>query len=176
MIGGCADQIPSAPGLVQPQRKVEVVVQPAPRIETGAAGGTDTSGVKVLFDRQLRAANSTEHRSRLEFLPRPRLQIVIGESIVALLASVVLAAAPDLDGDDVEFAPVMNAPRLRVELDAEDVRTVGSIAYVAWRFGFHCTDANTVCDGWRRAATTVPFQRARSRRSVAAELFRPAAR
>gem|GEM_PF-3947218 len=89
------------------------------RIETRSAVGAGIPGRQIGRDRKLGASHTAKHGQRVEFIARPRLQMVIREHVVTVLARVVLATAPELDGYDVQLAPIMRAPGLRIDVESQ---------------------------------------------------------
>lgn len=89
------------------------------RIEARAAVGAGIPGRQIGRDRNLGAAHTAKHGQRVEFIARPRLQMVIREHVVTVLARVVLATAPELDGYDVQLAPIMRAAGLRIDVESQ---------------------------------------------------------
>jgi len=97
-----------------------MVVISAARIERRIAGRALVERTQILSDAQLDPTCSTQHRWLIPFATRPDSDRVIGQCIVAALASIVEAATLHFDCDDVEFAVVVGAASLRVEVDSHD--------------------------------------------------------
>jgi hypothetical protein len=78
----------------------------------------------VLMDGQLRAANSAKYCLLVPLGPRPNLNGVIGEGVVALFARIVNATTFHLYSDDVGGSVIMLATGLRIKVDAAHVRMI----------------------------------------------------
>src|SRR5580704_11214271 len=81
--------------------KIEMIVVAAPRIELCLACRTARVALHVIANGQHCSARAAEYRLLVPFILRPDRYRMIGECLVAILASVVLAATFHLDGDDV---------------------------------------------------------------------------
>lgn len=67
---------------------------------------------------------AAQNRVCAESAFRPSLRAMIFEFGVAFVTWKITSAAFEFDGDDVEFALVMSAPRLRVNVNADNRFTV----------------------------------------------------
>jgi hypothetical protein len=76
----------------------------------------------VLRDAQLISAGAAENRRLVPLLPRPGLNRVVCQRVMALLAGVIDAAAFHPDGNDVEFGSVMSAACRGIEFDPANFR------------------------------------------------------
>ena len=63
-------------------------------------------------------ASSAENSFGVPFSPGPDLDGVPSQRVMAILARVIDAAAPHLNGDDVDWFVVVNAAGLRINLHA----------------------------------------------------------
>jgi len=100
--------------------EVEVVMAAASGIESGAAMRAARVAREIGGNGEGGAAGATEDGGLVKLGWRPRLEGVVGESVVAILAGVEEAAAAHLDGNDVGGLVVVEAARLRVEVEAVD--------------------------------------------------------
>lgn len=55
-------------------------------------------------------------------LRRPHRSVMVGRFLVAQMARIKIAAAPEPDGNDVELCPVVHAPRLVIHGGAHNGR------------------------------------------------------
>jgi|SRR5215472_8265904 len=101
-----------------------MVVVAAGGIERGLARGTAGIAPKVLGDGEFGAAGSAEDSRVVPFGLRPDLDGMVSKGDVAILAGVVEAAAPHLDGDDVGGAVVVEAAGLGIEVQSADFWSV----------------------------------------------------
>jgi hypothetical protein len=97
----------------------------AARIERRTAFRTGVIARQILVDRQFRSARAADYGTRIVLVAVPLLQRVIGEGVMAVLARVVLAAAAEFDGDDVQIGVVVGAAGLGVCANAQDLRADG---------------------------------------------------
>ena len=88
-------------------------------VEEAAAGGAAVRG-EVGVDGQLGAADAAEDGELFSLAAGPLLGGVVRGLGVAEVAGVVVAAAEELDGDDVDGRAVVDAPGLVVDGGAED--------------------------------------------------------
>jgi hypothetical protein len=80
----------------------------------------------VLVDCQLGAAASAEHCFFSPFTPRPKFNLMASQLFVAILASIIRAAASHFDRDDIQRTGIMDAPRLCVQPYADYLRRLHS--------------------------------------------------
>jgi hypothetical protein len=97
--------------------EIELVMVAAAGIEGRAAGWASVATRHVLLDGHFLSARPTKHGGLSPFRARPHLDGVVGQCLVAVLACVVDAATFHLDGKDVEYAAVVSATRVRIEVD-----------------------------------------------------------
>ena len=95
-----------------------MVVVAATRIETRTTRRAARFALHVFRDRQLRAALAAQNCFLLPFLPRPRLDRMSGQRVMAILARVKFAAALHLDRNNVRRPVIMRATGLAIELDS----------------------------------------------------------
>ena len=93
-----------------------------PRIELLTASRTARFALHVLANSQLCAAGSAKYRRLVPFSFWPNLDIVIGQSGVAILARIVNPAALHFDRDDIRRSVVMCATGPRIKIDAAHIR------------------------------------------------------
>ena len=89
-------------------------IEPSPTV--GALSGRS----EILVNPHLGTAFAAQHRSHVESIPRPPLDVVGLDLVMAGVASVQTPAARKADGDDVQEATVVRTAALRVQVDAED--------------------------------------------------------
>ena len=70
------------------------------------------------------SAPAAEDRTRVELRFRPNFRRVPGKFGVALMTREPIAAAPELDRDDVVLAVVVSATRFSIHVRADDVHAV----------------------------------------------------
>jgi len=114
-------------GLGNGRFKIEMVVVAASGVEGSLAGGAAGVALQVLGDGEFGVAGSAEDGRLVPFGIGPDLGGMPGEGNMAILAGVIEAAAPHLDGDDVGGAVVVEAAGLGIEVQSADV----------WRFCGH---------------------------------------
>ena len=98
--------------------KIKMMMVPAPRIETRAALRAARFTLHILRDTQLRAALAAQNCFLRPLLPRPRLDRMPSQSVMAILARVKFAAALHLDRYDVRRPVIMRATGLAVEVNS----------------------------------------------------------
>jgi len=74
----------------------------ASRIKGCSAEGTGIITIKILSNTHLGFAGSAEDRFCVPFILRPALRFVAGRFLVAMVAGVIRAAAPEFYCDDIE--------------------------------------------------------------------------
>ena len=94
------------------------MVAATPRIEASTALGTHASARQIFVDSKLTSTCAAQNGYRVARSPRPRRNRVIRYRIMTILARVELAAALELDRDDVEWRTVVSAPRLAIQADS----------------------------------------------------------
>ena len=99
-------------------RKIKPVMFSARRIEECSTMRAPVVARHVFVDRHLISASAAKNRSPVPLLPRPHLDRMARQSLVAVLAGVINAAAFHLDRDNVEFGPIVQAARPRVQIDS----------------------------------------------------------
>ena len=102
-----------------------MIVVAAGGVEGGVARGADRIALEVSGDGEGGAAGAAEDSVLMELGGRPRLDGVIGESIVAVFACIEEAAAFHFNGDDVERGMVVEAAGLGIEMEAVDIWSGG---------------------------------------------------
>ena len=93
---------------------------PASRIEWGRADRAARLALQVFGNRQLCAACSTQNDFLIPFAARPNLDGMTCERDMAVFAGIVGRAALHFDGDDVRLSMMMQATRLRIEIQSTD--------------------------------------------------------
>src|SRR5260370_24911560 len=105
-----------------------MTMRPAPRIEPRAPSRTTRLAAQILPNRQLRAASPAQNRPLLPLAGRPNRNPTPRQHNMAILASVVHAAALHLDRDNIRRRVIVHTPRLRVEIDsAHDWRLLSAL-------------------------------------------------
>jgi hypothetical protein len=95
-----------------------------PRIERLTANRAARFAMRVLANGQLCAAGSAKYRLLVPFALWPNVDLVIGQSRVAIFARIVNPAALHLDRDDVRGPVVMCTTGLRIEIDTAHGRRI----------------------------------------------------
>src|SRR5260370_19463727 len=93
-------------------------IRPAPRIDPRAESRTTRLAAQILPNRQLRTACPAQNRPLLPLAARPNRNRMPRQRNMAILASVVHAAALHLDRDNIRRRVIVHTPRLRVEIDS----------------------------------------------------------
>jgi hypothetical protein len=117
-------------------RKIEMVVVPASRIEWGRADRAARLALHVFGNRQLCAACATQNGLLIPFAARPNLDGMTCERDMAVFAGIVGGAALHFDGDDVRLRMVVQATRLRIEIQSTDLWSTGGCGRAEERFPF----------------------------------------
>ena len=99
-------------------------MEAAALVEEAVAGGAAVGG-EVGVDAQLGPADPAQDRFLAAAFLGPLACRVVGGLLMAEVARVVVAAAEELDGDDVHGRAVVDAPGLVVDRGAEDGRGGG---------------------------------------------------
>jgi hypothetical protein len=94
---------------------------PASGIKRRPASWARVSARHVPLNTHLMPASAAEHRGLTPLRPRPNPNRVPRKRLVAILAGVINPAALHFDRDNVELAPVMRAPRLRIQLHSANL-------------------------------------------------------
>src|SRR5882724_407966 len=111
-------------GLLEFFLKIEMVVVPASRIEWGRADRAARLALQVFGNRQPCAACSTQNGFLIPFAARPNLDGMTCERDMAVFAGIVGGAALHFDGDDVRLRMVVQATRLRIEIQSTDLWSI----------------------------------------------------
>jgi hypothetical protein len=90
-------------------------MQPAARIEPHPASRTTIPARHVLRDAQLSPTDPAKHRRLPPLVPRPDLNRMPRQSLVAILAGVIHPATLHLDCDHIQRASPVHTPRLRIQ-------------------------------------------------------------
>jgi len=98
-----------------------MVVVPASRIEGGRAGRAARLALHVFGNRKLCAACPTQNGFLIPFAARPNLDGMTCERDMAVFAGIPGGAALHFDGDDVRLGMVVQATRLRIEMQSTDL-------------------------------------------------------
>ena len=96
--------------------KIEIAVICACGIETASARRADRHTIQILIDCELVPARAAQDRSLGEFADGPDLGLVTGDGCVTFKARKPTAAAFESYGDNIEFAVVMSASGLRIDI------------------------------------------------------------
>ena len=113
-----------------------MVVVPASRIKGGRADRAARRAFHVFANRQLCAACPTQNGFLIPFAPWPNLDGVTCDRDMAVFAGIVGRAALHFDGDDVRVRMVVQATRLRIEIQATDLWSICRRGPVEDRFLF----------------------------------------
>ena len=113
-----------------------MVVVPASRIEWGGADRAARFATHVLANRQPCAACPTQNGFLFPFAAWPNLDGMACERDMAVFAGIVGRAALHFDGDDVHLLMVVQATRLRIEIQSTDLRSIGTCGPAPDRFLF----------------------------------------
>jgi hypothetical protein len=97
-----------------------MVMVAAGGVKGGKAMGAARVGFEVGGDGELDAAGAAKDSWFVPFGLGPGFDRVAGQGVVAVFASVEVAAALHFDGDDVESGMVMKAASLWIEMEAAD--------------------------------------------------------
>ena len=89
------------------------------RIKPGAALRTNRIALEIFGNRQLTTAISAQNRLRFKFVQFPNFRQMIGTFRVTLETRKPIAATFEFNGDNIGFAFVMSAPRLRVNIRSD---------------------------------------------------------
>jgi hypothetical protein len=92
----------------------------ATRIELTLAMRADGFALEIFANGQLLSAISAQNRTFAEFLFQPNLRRVFGKRGMTLMTRKPVAAAFELDRDDVALVMIMGAARLRIDVHAHD--------------------------------------------------------
>ena len=79
--------------------------------------GTSVTACHVPCDAEFQFAGTAEHGWLAPFRLRPDFYRVVCQSLMAVFAGIVDAAALHPDCNDVQFRPIVSAARLRVEIN-----------------------------------------------------------
>jgi hypothetical protein len=116
-------------------REIKMVVVSAPWIELLAAVRAARFALHVLTYAQLGAASAAKNCSLLPLALRPDFDRMSGERLMTFLARIIHAATLHFDRDDVGWAAIMLAARLRIQIYAAHIQSFrnhnapGEIAY-----------------------------------------------
>src|SRR6266849_8931079 len=113
-----------------------MVVVPASRIEWGGADRAARRALHVFGNRQLCAACATQNGFLIPFAARPNLDGMTCERDMTVFAGIVGGAALHLDGDDVGLRMVVQAARLRIEIQSADLWSIWMCGAAEDRFLF----------------------------------------
>lgn len=106
-----------------------MVVVAASGIERRGTYGAARFALQVFANRKFCTAGSAQNGLLAEFAEWPHLDGMTGERDVAVLAGVVRAATLHFDGDNVCRRMVVQATRLRIEIQPTDVWSF----WIGWR-------------------------------------------
>jgi hypothetical protein len=98
----------------------------APGIESAAARRACGVTFYIFANCKLVPAGPAEYSAFVEFADGPNPGVMVCDRRVTFIARVPAAAALELDGDNIQLAVVMNAPRLRADLDAINLHAENS--------------------------------------------------
>jgi len=123
-------------GLLELFLKIEMVVVAASRIEWGRADRAARLALQVFGNRQLCAACSTQNGFLIPFAARPNLDGMTCERDMAVFAGIPGRATLHFDGDDVRVRMVVQATRLRIEIQSMDLWSIRTCGTAEERFLF----------------------------------------
>ena len=113
-----------------------MVVVPASRIERGRAARAARLALQVFANRQLCAACPAQNGFLIPLATWPNLDGMTCERDMAVFAGIVGRAALHFDGDDVHLLMVVQATRLRIEIQSTDLWSICRRGPVEDRFLF----------------------------------------
>lgn len=102
--------------------KIKLRMPAAAGVEGNVAGRALVAAGHVLLDAHLISTGAAQDRVLGPLGPRPDFDRMVSQSLVALLAGVVDAAAFHLDRDNVENGSIVSAARLRIQIDSANFR------------------------------------------------------
>jgi len=123
-------------GLLELFLKIEMVVVPASGIEWGRADRAARLALQVFGNREPCAACPTQNGFLIPFAPRPNLDGMACEGDMAVFAGIPGGAALHFDGDDVRMSMVVQATRLRIEIQSTNLRSICMCGAAEERFLF----------------------------------------
>ncbi len=123
-------------GLLELILKIEMVVAPAFGIEWGRADRAARFALHVFGNRQLCAACAAQNGFLIPFAPWPNLDGMTCERDMAVFAGIPGGAALHFDGDDVPVRMVVQATRLRIEIQSTDLWSICRCGAAEDRFLF----------------------------------------
>jgi hypothetical protein len=98
--------------------EIKMIVVAASGIELRPTAWATIFALHILMDGQFYATGATEYGSLAPFPLGPHLDLMIGERVMTILASIVDATALHFDRNDVCGAVIVLATGLRIEIDA----------------------------------------------------------
>src|SRR6266478_305997 len=115
-----------------------MVVVPASGIEGGRADRAARLALHVFANRQPCAAGSAQNGFLIPFARRPNLYGMARERDMAVFAGIVGGAALHFDGDDVRLRMVVQARRLRIEIQSTNLWSICRCGAAEDWFLFSC--------------------------------------
>ena len=103
-------------------RKIKLRVFSAAGVKPNVAGRAIVAAGQVLLDAHLISTGAAQDRALSPFGLRPDFDWMISQSLVAILAGVIDAAAFHLYRDDVENGPIVSAARFCIQIDSANFR------------------------------------------------------
>lgn len=102
-------------------------------IELMPAVRADGFAVEIFVNGQLLAAISAQNCALTKFFFRPTLSRMPGEHIVTLMTRKPFPAALELNRNNIALAMIMSAPRLRIDIDADNLDPVDCFRHAGTR-------------------------------------------
>jgi hypothetical protein len=102
-------------------------------IELMLAMRTHGFGLQILVNGQLLATIPAQNRALIEFFFRPRLSRMPGERIVTLMTRKPIAAAFELNRNNIALVMIMSAARLRIDINAHNLDPVDCFRHAGTR-------------------------------------------
>ena len=90
-------------------------------------------GLQILVNDQLLPTIPAQNRALIEFFFRPRLSRMPGERIVTLMTRKPIAAAFELNRNNIALAMIMSAAGLRIDIDADNLDPVDCFRHAGTR-------------------------------------------
>jgi len=106
--------------------KIKMIMVATSRIKPRPAPRTPRRAIQILPNRHLHPASPAQNRPILPLPPPPNRNRMPRQRNMAILASIVDPATPHLNRNNIHRRPVVDAPRLRINLDSPNPWTLFS--------------------------------------------------
>src|ERR1700738_3716157 len=104
--------------------KIKMIMVATSRIKPRPAPQTPRLALQIVPNRHLRSASPAQNRPLIPLPPRPNRNRMPRQRNMAILASIVDPATPHLDRNNIQRRVVVHAPRLRIEIQPANHRSV----------------------------------------------------